>query len=109
MKCNKTNNIKKGYNRYCSFIKHMGFKDDTVFGVYLGCFCKQHDIRYSNEGTVSRRTADDILRLEVEREFKRKGKKRLGKMVAYLMWISVRMGGMFVWKTWSSKGVDRYQ
>lgn len=107
-KCNQKTNLKNGWN-YCSFIKYLGFKNDVVFGVYLGCPCKKHDIRYSNEGMVSRMVADYLFFKDVQKEFKINNKKYLGFLVSFIMWAGVRIGGIFVWKTWSSKWAQRYK
>ena len=109
MKCNKKTNLKKGYNRYCSFIKNLGFKDDTVFGLYLGCPCKQHDIYYSKEGKVSRPYADYSFFMDIIEQGKKQNKQIRSYFIGFVMWFFVRLFGLFIWKTWSSKWAERYK
>lgn len=112
MGCNKTTNLKKGWNHYCSFINLLPFiKNDTVFGVYLGCECKKHDIYYSNEGTInSRKIVDYLFLKKVYKKHRIVGKTKIySAIISLIMWIGIRIGGIFVWKTWSSKWADRYQ
>ncbi len=109
MVCNKKINLEKGWNHYCSFIKLLGFKNDIVWGVYLGCPCKKHDIYYSKEGTISKWSADLLLKQDISKEFIKSNKKFLGIVVSNLMWLGVFLGGIFVWKTWSSKWAERYK
>lgn len=117
MTCTKENNLKNGWNRYCSVIDKLAklpligqfFRNDSVFGLYLGCTCKQHDIHYSNEGGISRFKADWIFAINIIKQGIIQSKQIRSYPIAFLMWVGIRLGGMFVYHTWSSKGVQRYK
>ena len=83
---------------------------DKLFGVYIGCCCKAHDIAYSKNGTVSREVADMMLRKCIRIKFLSKGKTLwLTNFVSKKYFWAVVKFGHFFWKTWSSKGVKRYK
>lgn len=117
MVCDKETNLKNGWNHYCSIYDKLAkipligkfFKDDTIFGLYIGCPCKLHDIRYSIEGWASREISDDMFRIDILKQGRVQNKKIRAFFIAWISWISVRIGGRIVWKTWSSKWADRYQ
>ena len=110
MTCNKETNLKNGWNRYCSFIKNLGFKNDTVFGLYLGCPCKTHDIRYSIEGKInSRKVVDQLFFYDILAQGRVQDKRIRSYFIAPIMWLGVRIGGMFCYKNWSIKGLVRYK
>lgn len=117
MTCNKEVNIKRGWNHYCSVIdklaklKYIGryFKNDTIFGVYLGCICKEHDIQYSKEGTQYKIVADFLMWVRMLWAYFKKGRIISGILISTLMYLGVSIGGFIVWKTWSSKWAERYK
>ena len=106
----KKTNLKNEWDRYCSFINLLpGVKEDTIWGVYIGCPCKTHDIRYSTEGWQSRRTSDAFFRIDTYKKFRVKFNKVISFLKSFYLWLGCRLFGWVVWKTWSSLGVDRYQ
>lgn len=82
---------------------------DKLFGVYIGCCCKKHDISYSMEGKIYRRQADINLRKCIRLKFIAKRKPRLGWLVSRKYFFGVVVAGLFFWKKWSSKGVKKYE
>lgn len=116
MVCNKESNLKNGWNRYCTgidkihFGKYYPFKNDTIWGVYIGCPCKKHDIRYSKEGLInSRKEVDKLFMLDICKAAKEQGKLLRGIIIAPIIYFIVRVSGWYYWKTWSSKNLARYK
>lgn len=117
MTCNKNKNLKNGWNRYCTGLDTLAkvpligifFKDDTIFGVYIGCACKKHDIRYSKEGICSRKVADTLFKQDIIRIHKVKKKRLQGLIVSKIAYKLVKKYGLKHWRTWSSKGLARYE
>lgn len=108
MVCKKEINIKNKWDHYCTGLNLL-FKNDTILGFYIGCPCKTHDINYSKEGTVNRKTADLLLRKNIQKQGIIQDRKVLAFFVSWFAWLIVRSIGRFIWKTWSSLDVPRYQ
>jgi len=108
MVCNEEINLKKGWNHYCTGLNLL-FKNDTIWGFYIGCPCKTHDIHYSKEGTFCRKTADFLLRKNIQKQGVIQERIILAFFVSWFAWFAVRPIGIFIWKTWSSFKVPRYQ
>lgn len=108
MVCNKKINLENKWNHYCTGLNLL-FKNDTIWGFYVGCPCKIHDIHYSKEGTIDRKVADFLLRKNIKKQGRIQNRKLLAFFVSWIAWLIVRPIGKFIWKTWSSLGVARYQ
>jgi hypothetical protein len=65
---------------------------DTLFGVYLGECCKEHDLSWQ-DGANKAGDEDfkDCIRCEFKRKFKH---KRLGLFVSGIYFLGVRIGGL---------------
>lgn len=118
MKCNKTTNLKKGWNRYCTGFTFLSkipligknFKDDHFYGVYIGCICKEHDISYSKSGTKDKKEIDKIFKRKIFNKFIRVGKTaEQAKKKSKLAYRTVKLLGWTSWRTWESKWYPRYQ
>ncbi len=109
MNCNKKINLKNGWNRYCTGLKWLGFKNDTIWGLYLGCPCKTHDIHYSYEGNMKKQTADFLFRQNIKKQGIIQNKRVKAFFIKWIFWLFVNCFGFLFWKTWSSKGVQRYK
>jgi hypothetical protein len=116
MTCIKEVNLKNGWNKYCTGINNIKigkwrpFKNDTIFGVYIGCACKKHDIRYSEEGSIySRKIVDALFMQDVYKEYRLSGMNMfVSRFVSVAAWLLVRTIGPFHWKRWSIEGLLRY-
>lgn len=102
MSCSEESSKKNGWD-YCTWAP------DKLFGVYIGCCCKDHDKYYSKEGKVSKQDADNILRHCIRIKFIAAGKIKLGRLVSNIYFFAVMKFGYKFWKTWSSKYAKRYQ
>lgn len=104
MECSERNSKKNGWD-YCTMAP------DKLFGVYIGCCCKEHDINYSkgDPTPVTRIVADVVLRRCVRRKFIEAGKLLwLSKFVSNsYFWAVVKFGNYF-WKTWILNGNKKY-
>ncbi len=108
MTCNKETNIKNGWNSYCTGLSTI-FKNDTIFGIYIGCACKEHDINYSLSGNCTRKEADQLLKLRVYKAFCKEGKEKQGKFFSNIVYLFVRAFGLIFWRNWESKYYPRYK
>lgn len=100
MTCYEKINKKNKWD-YCTF------SPDRIFGIYIGCCCKEHDKQYANEGKVTRVFADKKIRRCIINKLIKKG--ILKANIGYIYWIFCRVFGLFFWKKWSLKGVQKYK
>ena len=102
MTCSEKSSKEKGWD-YCTWAP------DKLFGVYIGCCCKEHDKYYSKEGKITQKEADVILRHCIHIKFIAAGKIKLGKLISNVYFFAVMKFGYKFWKTWSSKWSEKYK
>lgn len=103
MKCSESNSKKNNWD-YCTLAP------DKLFGVYIGCCCKEHDQNYTIETKVSQQVADILLRLCIRRKFIEAGKPIwLCKLVSNTYFFAVMKIGYKFYKTWSMNGTLKYK
>lgn len=91
---------------------------DRLFGVDIGCCCKEHDIIYAIDhqmfdvdkgfGEMSRVQADNYIRDCIQLQFVKAAKVKTGFVISWLYWAFCRAFGSFYWKKWSLRGVEKY-
>lgn len=101
MKCSEETSKKNNWD-YCTLAP------DKLFGVYIGCCCKAHDINYTKESDIDQKTADFLLRKCIFRKFIEANKPRIGKLVSNVYFFAVVKVGYKFYKTWSLKGNLKY-
>lgn len=67
---------------------------DKIFGVNLKKVCYNHDVDYMNK-KLSRFTADKKLFFAVLQEFTKRGRHKIGFVVAVYYFLGARVGGWF--------------
>ena len=77
-------------NNYCDIIP------DVLFGVDLSNCCYNHDMAYWKK-TISRRMADERLRICVRNKFRLRGKSKIGNPVSRIIYIFLRLFGWVRW------------
>ncbi len=79
---------------------------DTIFGVYIGYSCKEHDSYYREDPkTIDRKTADNKLRNGIKLDFAFAKKPKLGRLVATIYYYAVRMFCKPSWERYKYKWV----
>jgi len=77
-------------NNYCDIIP------DVLFGVDLSKCCYKHDVAYWKK-PITRKQADYRLKLCFERKYKEAGKYILAKIVPFIAYYILRIGGWIKW------------
>ena len=75
---------------------------DTLFGVYIGDCCKEHDKQYqSDPKTKERAEVDSEFRNNIIKTFTKAGKQKIGKIVGHIYYLAVRIFCGPSWKRWN--------
>ncbi len=73
---------------------------DSMFGLYYGELCFEHDLDYSIQRNITKKQADLKLKKAVKEKFMEREKIFSGWIVSNLMYCGTRLFGGLYWKKW---------